>query len=98
MGKMKTPIGITIVEIPPIEPIVIEHRLHQLTCLKCGTETRATLPTEVNSSGYGVRVVAMVALLSGVYRNSQRLVQSALADIFGISMSLGSVNKLRVEA
>ncbi|MBR8836146.1 MAG: hypothetical protein DSM106950_19505 [Stigonema ocellatum SAG 48.90 = DSM 106950] len=23
-----------------IEPIVIEHRLHQLTCGRCGTETR----------------------------------------------------------
>lgn len=40
----------------------------------------------------------MVALLSGVYRNSQRLVQSALADLFNISMSLGTVNKLRQEA
>ena len=26
-----------IVEIPPISPIVIEHRLHQLTCSGCGT-------------------------------------------------------------
>jgi hypothetical protein len=40
----------------------------------------------------------MVALLSGVYRNSQRMVQSALADLFGISMSLGTVNTLRIEA
>jgi len=40
----------------------------------------------------------MVALLSGMYRNSQRMVQSGMADLFGISMSLGSVNKLRLEA
>lgn len=32
-----------IVEIPPISPIVIEHRLHQLTCTGCGTLTRAHL-------------------------------------------------------
>ncbi|MBE9248425.1 IS66 family transposase zinc-finger binding domain-containing protein [Dolichospermum sp. LEGE 00240] len=31
-----------IVEIPPISPIVIEHRLHQLTCKGCGTKTRGT--------------------------------------------------------
>lgn len=87
-----------IVEIPPIEPIVIEHRLHQLTCGRCGTSTRATLPDNVNPSGYGVRVVATVALLSGLYRHSHRMVQRALADLFGISMSLGTVNKLRLEA
>ncbi|NEQ84268.1 MAG: hypothetical protein F6K26_30070, partial [Moorea sp. SIO2I5] len=55
------------------------HRLHSLKCGQCQSETRAKLPEEVNRSGYGVRVVAMVALLSGVYRNSQRQVQSALA-------------------
>ncbi len=43
-------------------------------------------------------MVACVALLSGVYRNSQRMVQSAMQDLFGISMSLGTVNKLRFEA
>jgi transposase len=79
-------------------PIVIEHRLHQLTCSKCGTSTRATLPDEVNPSGYGVRVVALVALLSGLYRNSQRMVQSALLELFDIPMSLGTVNRLRLEA
>lgn len=97
-GVDENPYRHQIVEIPPIEPIVIEHRLHQLICGRCGTSTRATLPDDVNPSGYGVRVVALVALLSGVYRNSHRMVQSALADLFGISMSLGTVNKLRIEA
>ncbi|WP_442948873.1 IS66 family transposase zinc-finger binding domain-containing protein [Nostoc sp.] len=67
-----------VVEIPPISPVVIEHRLHQLTCSGCGSSTRAKLPEDVNQSGYGVRVVALVALLSGVYRNSQRMVQSTM--------------------
>jgi transposase len=97
-GEDSFPYRHQIVEIPPIEPIIIEHRLHQLTCEGCGTTTRATLPDNVNPSGYGVRVVATVALLSGLYRNSHRMVQSALADLFGISISLGTVNKLRVEA
>ena len=69
-----------------------------MTCQQCGTSTRATLPESVNPSGYGVRVVATVALLSVVYRNSQRMVQSPLADLFAIPMSLGTVNKLRKEA
>ena len=97
-GEDANPYRHQIVEIPPIEPIVIEHRLHQLSCHKYGTSAGAVLPDSVNPSGYGVRVVAVVALLSVVYRNSQRQVQSALADLFGISMSLGTVNKLRTEA
>lgn len=60
--------------------------------------TRAKLPEDVNPSGYGVRVVALVALLSGVYRNRQRMVQSAMQSVFGISISLLTVNRLRTEA
>ena len=63
-GEDENPYRHQIVEIPPIEPIVIEHRLHQLTCVQCGTATRAVLPEDVNPSGYGVRVVALVALHS----------------------------------
>ena len=76
-----------------------------MTCERCGTETRAKLPSGVNPSGYGVRVVAIVSLLSGVYPHGTRMVHgwckvrdSELFDIFDISMSLGTVNKLRQEA
>lgn len=97
-GEDETPYRHQIIEIPPIEPIIVEHRLHQLSCGNCGALTRATLPEDVNISGYGVRVVAVVTLLSSMYRNSHRMVQTAMADLFGISMSLGTVNKLRLEA
>jgi hypothetical protein len=78
-GEDTNPYRHQIIEIPPISPIIIEHRLHQLVCSGCGTKTRAILPEEVKPSGYGVRVVALVALLSGVYRNSQRMVRSCHA-------------------
>lgn len=97
-GEDPNPYRHQIVELPPIRPIVSEHRLHQLTCGQCGKKTRARLPLEVNPSGYGATVVAMVALLSGVYRQSQRQVQSAMQDLFGICMSVGTVNQLRQEA
>ena len=53
------------IELPPIEPRVIEYRLHQLCCEACGHLTRASLPTGVSPSGYGERLSAIVALLSG---------------------------------
>lgn len=91
-GEDAFPYRHQIVEIPPIQPIVIEHRLHQLVCDNCGALTRATLPLDVSPTGYGMRVVALVAVLSGVYRHSQRM-----SEVFGIPMSLGTVNKLRLE-
>jgi transposase len=50
-GEDTLPYRHQILEIPPIEPIVIEHRLHQLTCSRCGTATRAKLPDNISSSG-----------------------------------------------
>ncbi|MCC5653600.1 IS66 family transposase zinc-finger binding domain-containing protein [Nostoc sp. XA013] len=52
LGEDAKPYRHQIVEIPPISPIIVEHRLHQLMCLECGTLTRATLPQDVYSSGY----------------------------------------------
>jgi len=46
--------------------------------------------------GYGVGVVAHVAVLSSLYRHSQRMVQQASRIYLG--WSLGSVNQLRQEA
>ena len=67
-------------------------------CRHCGQKTRAALPPEVAASGYGERVVASVSLLSGMYRHSHRMVVAAMSDLFGVKMSVGSVNRLRIEA
>ena len=85
--KMPTHTDMTQVEIPPIKPIIIEHRLHQLECLECGKSTRAKLPFDVEPNHYGMRVVAMVAVLSGLYRHSQRMVKTAMQEIFDIRLS-----------
>lgn len=72
-GEDVNPYRHQIVELPPISPIVVEHRLHQLGCHECGSTTRATLSVDANPSGYGAIVVATVAVLSGLYRHSQRM-------------------------
>jgi hypothetical protein len=45
-----------------------------------------------------IRVVALVAVLSGLYRHSQRMVKTAMEEIFDIRLRLGTINKLRMEA
>jgi len=70
-----------IVEIPPVVAQVEEHRFHQLECPGCGCGTRAW-NCEILAHGYGV-VVAHVAVLSSLYRHSQRMVQQASGFIWG---------------
>ncbi len=97
-GQDAKPYRHQVVELPPVAPQVEEHRLHRLECAACGTTTCATLPPDISPTGYGPRVVAVVGVLSGAYRHSERMVQIALADLFGVRLCLGSVNRLRQEA
>ena len=85
------------VEIPPIEAMVIEYRLHQLSCETCGHLTRASLPRGVSPFGYGERLSAIVTLLSGPYRHSYRQVCALMEDLFEVSLSRGSIGRLRDE-
>ncbi|MFM8275714.1 MAG: IS66 family transposase zinc-finger binding domain-containing protein, partial [Cyanobium sp.] len=42
-----------VIEIPKIEPFVIEHQLHRSICPHCHTTTCAELPAGVESGGFG---------------------------------------------
>jgi transposase len=87
-----------IVEVPPVQPIVIEHRFHQMTCTCCGTENQAPEMVEIiGKGGYGSRVAAYVGLFSSQYRQSYRQIQKIMQAVFGIEMSLGTINNLRTE-
>lgn len=97
-GSDPEPYRVQHVDIPPVAPVVREHRFHALTCERCGTTTRAWDDEIINSSRYGERVVAHVGVLSGQYRQSHRMVQELLRELFGIELSVGSINQLRQES
>lgn len=96
-GEDSAPYRHQVVEIPPIVPEVHEYRLHQLTCSNCGSQTRAALPEGVSQRGYGERLASIVGLLSGRHHQSHGQVQALLGDFFGVSLSIGSINRLRQE-
>ena len=98
IGSDPEPYRVQQVEIPPIVPIVHEHRFHALTCGCCGTATRAWDEAILNESRYGERVVAHVGVLSGQYRQSHQMVQELLRELFGVELSVGSINQLRQES
>jgi transposase len=93
-GEDPNPLIHQVAELPKIEPIVDEYRLHRLTCPDCGTATCATLPEGVPTDGYGPYLQAVLATLAGAYRLSKRQIQQLASDLFGLSISTGMVSKL----
>ena len=81
-------------ELPPVEPIVVEHQFPTLTCPHCQASVRAERPPEVPPGSFGPQVVALVALLHGRYRVSTREIALLLSDLWHIPISLGSVPAL----
>jgi transposase len=96
-GTEESPYRHQILELPSLRPQITEHRLHQLSCVHCGTSTRAKLPDTVGVSRYGERLSAAVALLSSENYQSHSKVQTLLHRLFGIEISAASVNRLRHE-
>jgi transposase len=83
-----------VTEIPPVTPVVTEYQLHQLVCSACGAVTRAEVPPGVPMGGFGPQVQAITALCTGAYHLSKRTTQAVLADLFGVSLGLGTVANL----
>jgi transposase len=94
-GEDANPQRCQIVDLPPLQPIVLEHRFHALECAHCGVSTRAYDHEIVDGCRYGERLCALVALLSGEYRQSHRMVVRLLSELFEIPISVGSVGRLR---
>jgi transposase len=90
-GEDSQPYRHQVIEVLPIEPYVSEYRLHRLLCERCGVWTRAPLPPGVPRGSFGPRLQSIVALCTGAYRMSKRMVVSFLADVLGVEISLGEV-------
>ena len=80
-----------VIEIPPITPVVIEHRLHRLVCPCCSTSTCAPLPADVDVSRYGPRLSSLIALLSAAFPLSISRSQALLQQVLGVELSRASI-------
>lgn len=86
-----------VTELPPVRPRVTEYRQHAVAC-RCGHVTRGSLPGGVTTVPFGPRLVAIVAMLVGVYRLSRRSAQALLAEMLGVRMSLGAISNCEKRA
>ena len=80
-------------ELPPIEPRTTEWRRHQVACPCCGYKTRAAYDgNQIPASPFGPRLMAIMALLTGVYHLGRRRAVELLSDIVGVRVSLGALS------
>jgi transposase len=90
-GEDPQPLRHQVLDLPPIRPEVTEYQLHRLRCPDCGLSTCASLPADVPSGGQGPRLQAVLALMTGAYRMSKRMVQTFCADVLGVPVCAGQV-------
>jgi transposase len=94
-GEDQEPLRHQVIEIPPIMPMVIEHRLHRLVCPCCSTSTCATLPADVEATRYGPRLSALVGLLGSAFPLSFSKTQVLLGQLLGVEISRGTLATIR---
>jgi transposase len=83
-----------VVELPPISVLVVEHRTHRLRCPECQARTTARLPVAVAGSVFGPRLQAAIVTLTARNRISRRGASELAGEMFGASMSVGSVDAI----
>jgi transposase len=93
-GDDPAPLIHQVAELPKVDPIVDEYRLHRLACPGCGETTCATLPPGAPRGGFGPYLQAVLAVFAGAYRLSKRQIRQLSADLFGLTISTGMISKL----
>ncbi len=70
-------------ELPETKPIVTEYQQHRLICRGCGESTCVELPDGVPRSTAGPRLVSLITMLMGCFRQSKRRMAMFLEQFFG---------------
>lgn len=82
-------------ELEPLVPRTTEYRRHGVVCPHCGYRTMAAYDEEVIPRfSFGPRLMAVVAMLTGVYHLSRRKTVRLLRELLGLRISLGSVSNI----
>ncbi|WP_147022141.1 IS66 family transposase zinc-finger binding domain-containing protein, partial [Microvirga aerophila] len=84
------------IDLPEVAPRVTQHRRLAVRCRACGTRVVAPVPDAATGTPFGPRVHAVATYLKTFQTLSYARLQSAFADLFGLTVSQGSLmNMLR---
>lgn len=81
-------------ELPAVAVVVTEHRSHRLRCPRCRAKTKGVLPGEVAGSAFGPGLQAAVVTMTARNRVSRRDMSELASDLFGLWLSVGSVDAI----
>lgn len=83
-GDDPNPLRHQVWELPQPQPIITEYQRHRLTCDCCQKSTCAELPEGVAEHMSGPRLIAVTAILMGLFRQSKSRTAVALDSLFGV--------------
>ena len=83
-----------VAELPPVAVVLTEHRCHRLRCPGCKAETRGELGGELAGSAFGPDLQAAVVTMTARNRISRRDMSELARDLFGIGVSVGTVDQI----
>ena len=78
-------------ELPPLQALVTEYQQLTVGCPSCQQPVTADLPADMPPGAFGPHLTALIGLLHGRYRLSTRETAALLAEVSGITLSLGSI-------
>lgn len=81
------------IELPVIQMDIRHFVLHEGRCATCGQEHKAGVPQE-HRTGYGPRLSALIAEVSGIQGNSRETVQSFCQSVLGFPISIGAIQNV----
>ena len=93
VGDDPNPIPDQVLDLPAKLRHVVRHRRHALGC-PCRRTLTTAAPVPEAASGFGPKLTAVAAYLTGVGRPGKRAVRTPFADACDIPVSLGSASTL----
>ena len=82
------------VELPEVKPLVTQHRRLSVCCPTCGTRVTAPVPEAARGTAFGPRLHAVATYLKTFQALSYQRLQSAMSDLFGLTLSQGGLMNL----
>jgi len=84
-----------VIEIPPVEPVVVEAERYGCRCPECGRYHKADYPSGLEPERvFGRRLETMVTYLHQLHHLSYGRLQTVLAMLFGLTISIGALTNL----
>jgi transposase len=84
-----------VVDIPPIEPIVVEAHRFCATCPSCGHAQAADYPLVLEPERvFGPQVETLVTYFHHVHHLSYERLEQVLSEVFGLQISQGAIDNI----